>query len=53
MAEENKHGIFPECPTCKAGCLLPFSFKEDTFEKWQCSNPECDFIVDKKRRERY
>ena len=52
MAEENNACIFPKCPRCGEGYLLPFSFKEDVFEKWQCSNPECDFILEKVRRER-
>jgi len=41
--------IFPKCPECGNGSLLPFSFKEDVFEKWQCTNPECDFILKKIR----
>ena len=52
MAEDNC--IFPKCAQCNNGYLLPFSFKEDVFEKWKCSNPECDFIVNKPRdRDRY
>ncbi len=50
MAEENAPGIFPKCPKCDKGVLLPFSFKEDVFEKWQCT--ECEFVLEKKRRER-
>ncbi len=54
MTEQNDFGIFPKCPTCKEGCLLPFSFKEDVFEKWGCSNPDCDFVMKKPReRDRY
>ena len=50
MAEEESFKcIFPKCPKCGKGCLLPFSYKEDVFEKWKCSNPECDFVVQKKR----
>jgi len=45
--------IFPKCPKCGNGYLLPFSFKEDVFEKWKCSNPECDFILKKHDKERY
>jgi hypothetical protein len=43
MTEENSNGncIFPKCPRCNAGYLLPFSFKTDVFEKWKCSNPDC------------
>lgn len=44
--------IFPKCPKCGAGYLLPFSFKEDVFEKWKCSNPECDFLVKKYDQDR-
>ncbi len=51
MAENNC--IFPKCVKCQKGYLLPFSFKEDVFEKWQCSDSDCDFIVEKKRRDRY
>ena len=39
MTEENS--IFPKCPNCGEGYLLPFSFKEDVFEKWKCSSPGC------------
>jgi len=54
MSEEKNSCIFPKCPKCGNGYLLPFSFKEDVFEKWKCSNPECDFIVRKRDdRERY
>ena len=37
---ENKACIFPR------GYLLPFSYKEDVFEKWRCS--ECGFTVEKR-----
>ena len=40
--------VFPKCPACGKGYLLPFSYKEDVFEKWKCSNPNCDFVVNKK-----
>jgi hypothetical protein len=43
--EENN--IFVTCPMCEKGFLLPFSFKEDVFEKWKCSNPECEYIIRK------
>lgn len=46
MAEEKC--LFPKCPKCEIGYLLPFSFKEDVFEKWKCSNPECGYVVSKK-----
>jgi len=54
MAEENNENnncIFPKCPNCGAGYLLPFSFKEDVFEKWKCSDPGCGFVI-KKRDDR-
>lgn len=38
--------IFPKCTKCGKGYLLPFSYKEDVFEKWKCS--ECGFIVEKR-----
>jgi len=50
--EGNSNGIFPKCPTCDSGCLLPFSFKEDVFEKWKCSNPDCTFVLMKRERDR-
>jgi len=43
--EDNKRGIFPECPECKSGALVPFSFKEDVYEKWKCI--KCGFTVRK------
>jgi len=46
MVEENV--IFPKCMKCEKGYLLPFSFKEDIFDKWKCSNPNCDFMVRKR-----
>ena len=48
--EGNNNGIFPKCPECGKGVLLPFSFKEDVFENWKCS--ECGFTIEKTRRER-
>ena len=38
--------IFPTCSKCEEGVLLPFSFKNDVFEKWKCS--ECGHTVHKK-----
>ncbi|MDP7180196.1 MAG: hypothetical protein QF824_02925 [Candidatus Woesearchaeota archaeon] len=38
--------IFPVCPKCGKGHMLPFSFKEDTFEKWKCS--DCLYTVEKR-----
>tara|TARA_Y100000310_G_C20356328_1_gene656836 strand:+ start:75 stop:245 length:171 start_codon:yes stop_codon:yes gene_type:complete len=55
MVEENMvensccdFGIFPKCPSCGKGCLLPFSYKEDVFEKWRCS--ECGHTIEKRER---
>lgn len=39
--------ILPHCPKCEKGFLLPFSFKEDVFEKWKCSNPGCEYVIKK------
>ena len=30
--------IFPPCPKCEEGSLLPFSRGEDIFEIWRCSH---------------
>ena len=49
MVEDNC--IFPKCPSCGKGCLLPFSYKEDVFENWKCS--ECGHTIEKTRRERH
>jgi len=38
--------IFPTCPQCDDGRLLPFSRGEDIFELWKCSH--CGFTVYKK-----
>jgi len=48
MTEENccKCNIFPKCSKCDKGVLVPFSFKEDVFEKWKCT--ECGFEVRKR-----
>jgi len=51
MVEDNC--IFPKCPKCDKGYLLPFSFKEDVFEKWKCSNEECKYTVRKQDKDRY
>jgi len=50
MEEEKKDGLclFPTCPKCQKGTLLPFSYKEDVFEKWKCSNPECGYVIEKR-----
>ena len=38
--------IFPVCPKCNEGNLLPFSFKEDVFELWKCS--KCEHKIGKR-----
>ena len=40
--------IFPICPVCGKGSMLPFSRGEDVFELWKCSNPDCLHTVLKK-----
>ena len=40
--------MFPKCPKCKEGYLVPFSFKEDVFEKWKCTH--CEFELRKRDR---
>ena len=42
------NSIFPKCPRCGEGVLLPFSYKEDVFEKWKCSIKECSYTVEKR-----
>jgi len=43
---ENSNCIFPKCTKCEKGYLVPFSYKEDVFEKWKCT--ECGFTVNKR-----
>jgi len=43
---KNKTCIFPPCPKCDKGLLLPFSRAEDVFEKWKCS--ECGYTIEKR-----
>ena len=38
--------FFPKCPKCDKGELVPFSFKEDVFEKWKCI--DCGYEVTKR-----
>jgi len=38
--------IFPPCPKCERGVLLPFSRGEDIFELWKCS--VCGYTVNKR-----
>lgn len=52
MAEEN-NCIFPKCLMCDKGYLLPFSFKEDVFENWKCSDPECSHVIKKPKKHDY
>jgi hypothetical protein len=42
----NNACVFPECPQCGKGYLLPFSRGEDVFEKWRCS--ECQHTIEKR-----
>tara|TARA_Y100000310_G_scaffold29516_1_gene28019 strand:+ start:27757 stop:27933 length:177 start_codon:yes stop_codon:yes gene_type:complete len=44
--QNNSACIFPRCSKCGKGWLLPFSYKEDVFEKWKCS--ECKHTIEKK-----
>jgi len=54
MEEENKktghdmgkRGIFPACPKCEEGALVPFSFKDDVYEFWKCTH--CGHKIEKK-----
>lgn len=39
--------IWPECTQCDEGVLVPFSFGEDVFEKWKCT--ECKWELQKKK----
>ena len=43
---ENNNCIFPKCPKCEKGYLLPFSRSEDVFEIWKCS--ECGHTIQKR-----
>jgi hypothetical protein len=38
--------IFPPCPKCEKGHMIPFSMGHDVFELWKCTN--CTHIVYKK-----
>jgi len=38
--------IFPSCPQCPDGTLLPFSRGQDLFELWKCS--KCGHTIYKK-----
>lgn len=40
--------IFPSCPKCGEGTLLPFSRGEDIFEIWRCSHADCLYTVYKR-----
>lgn len=46
MVEDNC--TYPPCPKCDKGYLVPFSFKNDVYEKWKCTNPECKYTVEKR-----
>lgn len=36
---------FPQCPVCKEGRMLPFSFGGDPFHLWVCNTPSCTYVV--------
>lgn len=38
--------IFPPCPKCDKGHMIPYSMGHDVFELWKCTN--CTHIVYKK-----
>ena len=44
--KENNKCIFPPCPKCDNGFLLPFSRGEDVFEKWKCA--KCQYTIEKR-----
>lgn len=46
MAEDSC--IYPKCPKCNKGYLVPFSFKNDVYEKWKCTSPDCDYVLQKR-----
>ena len=39
-------GIFPQCPKCHEGHMVPFSRGQDIFELWKCTN--CQHTLYKK-----
>jgi len=45
-SRENAECVFPPCPKCDNGYLLPFSRAEDVFEKWKCST--CGHTIEKR-----
>jgi len=47
MTEQNNSAcIFPKCPKCNEGFLVPFSRGEDVFEKWKCV--KCGYTIEKR-----
>lgn len=46
QTDKENNSIFPRCPKCESGLLLPFSRGEDVFEKWKCS--ECEYTIEKR-----
>ena len=44
--DNDNNCVFPPCPQCVEGYLVPFSFKQDVFEKWKCT--ECGYVLKKK-----
>jgi ribosomal protein L37AE/L43A len=38
--------LFPKCPKCDKGNLVPFSRGQDIFEIWKCTN--CAYTINKR-----
>ena len=38
--------IFPPCPQCNEGFMVPFSRGQDIFELWKCT--KCGYVVNKR-----
>ena len=48
MTEENQkenNCTWPPCPECGEGYMVPFSFKDDVYEKWKCT--KCKYLLKK------
>ena len=39
--------VFPPCPKCSMGFLVPFSFNQTgmIFYKWRCTNSNCGHMI--------
>ena len=44
--QNNDACIFPKCHECKEGYSVPFSFKDNVFEKWKCT--KCGHTIEKR-----